>query len=161
MRRGVNGEADFEIDWSSFQSLKEGKMKRLWWLEVWDYKRRKKSYLEGLFFFFFLYKRVNSVESFKGDFRRGLWEGFCLWVLWVSGVKRSSNFWGSWICLKKLCILREQILCFLREKKSKSALLMNRLRVLIWDMLESWTPPAFVRLYMCRNQKKKGLGQLL
>ena len=29
MRRGVNGEADFETDWSSFQSLKERKMKRL------------------------------------------------------------------------------------------------------------------------------------
>ena len=29
MRRGVNGEADSKTDWSSFQSLKERKMKRL------------------------------------------------------------------------------------------------------------------------------------
>ena len=29
MRRGVNGEANSEIDWSSFQSLKVRKMKRL------------------------------------------------------------------------------------------------------------------------------------
>ena len=29
MRKGVNGKADFEIDWSSFQSLKERKKKKL------------------------------------------------------------------------------------------------------------------------------------
>ena len=29
MRRGVNGEDDSETDWSSFQSLKEKKTKRL------------------------------------------------------------------------------------------------------------------------------------
>ena len=74
MRKGVNREVDSKTDWSSFQSLKERKMKRLLWLEVWDYKRGKKSNLKGLLLFS---KSGDSVELWGRNFMRFL-EGFFL-----------------------------------------------------------------------------------
>ena len=105
MRRGVNGEADFETDWSSFQSLKERKTKRIWCLEVWDYKRGKKSDLKGLL----LFLRGGTLWNRRREIYKRFLEGFFLWVVWGSGVKRSSDFWGSWIHLEKLCKLKEHL----------------------------------------------------
>ena len=72
MRREVNEEADSETDWSSFQSLKERKTKRLWGLDVWDYKRGKNQDRKWLLLFS---EGENSVDFF-GGFEKRLLEGF-------------------------------------------------------------------------------------